>query len=327
MARPSVGITNQIGVESTYGTGVSAAKRLSSTSIMFSPENMTQFYRAAGKIYPTTGVRHREWSTGSFNGILSYNEIIYVLAGLFGHGTVTQPEVGSYSWPFTPSALAADTIKTFTVQRGDATAAQEVNGGSFTSLTIDFSNDGINISGDFLGRNLDNAASLDTVTATIAESPVSMSDVDVFIDTTSAGLGTTKWTDVMSCSLTIPSKITPKFVLNTTSKSIHELVQTQLEEARIVVRAEYNAQSRAIHDAMMTDSLPFRFIRIIAIGDIVTLATPQKFQVNAAVKLESVTELEDIGGIYGYEYTFRLVYNETFTRALDFTVVNAISAL
>lgn len=328
MARPATNIVNQLGVETVYGTGVNAAKKLVSTGFDFSPEAQTRWFRRPGSKYLTSGVKNREWTLGSFNGILSFNEIVYILAGLFGHGTVTQiGATGAYTWPIAPNPASADSWKSYTLQKGDAAAAEEVNGGAFRSLTIDFAEESIDISGDLIGRTIDDTVSLDTVTDEINESPAAVSDIDWYINDTYAAIGTTQWIDVFSASFSIPSRLSPKVVQNTTFKSIRELVEVAIEDLRLTIRAENNAQTRSILTAIKADSLPFRFIQCKIIGDNIGVGADYTFKQNMAVKYESDRNIDDLQSTYAKEINFRCLYNETMNRALEFTIINQLAAL
>lgn len=74
----------QLSPETTAGTQVAASKRLPNVDILWSPNVITQTYRAAGRKIPGTSVVHGADMRGTYNGILDYNAPIYPLAGLIG---------------------------------------------------------------------------------------------------------------------------------------------------------------------------------------------------------------------------------------------------
>lgn len=328
MARPDVLIVNQLGVETTPGTPVAASKRLLDLMISFGPNMMTEFFRAHGYKYPTAGVRHRNYSIGKYEGALGYNSIVYALSSLFGHGTVTQiGATAGYTWPIATNSSAADAFKTFTMQDGDASAAQQVANSAFTSLNIEFGEESLKINGDVIAGPIDNSATLTSSPTEIAEKPVSVADIDWYIDTTGAGLGTTKWTDVLRASLSIPAKVVPKMVQNTSYPGFRELVEVAVEQSKLTIVAENNSQTRGIYDAMNAKSLPFRFIRMKAVGDNIGASADYTVQGDLSMKLEKAEPLRNIMGVYAYQFDFRISHDKTWGKAMDWSVVNVLTAL
>ena len=219
--RPAVGIVNQYAVESTRGTGVTAAKKLVASSFMMSKQYTNAFYRIPGSIFSTTGVRHRSWSAGNLEGLLSYEEAHLQAAMMFCAPVITDPTTGAYTYTYTFSSTPADTWKAITGQAGDSVAAREVNGLALVSYAINFGNDGISVSGDCIGKSVDTGATLDTLTTTLAEQPVSMADVHCYIDTTSGGLGTTEWCRSLKLPFLSPPISPPRsFRVTQQSKSL-----------------------------------------------------------------------------------------------------------
>jgi hypothetical protein len=114
---------------------------------------------------------------------------------------VTWKEVGSdvsgaYSWSFDISSEQNDTLQTYTFEQGDQ-ALSRVRKAIYCSLK-DFSvtskrSGDASISGTFLGRSLSSPGSLTTSgVSEVTLVPVSTQEVDVYMDSSSAALGTTK---------------------------------------------------------------------------------------------------------------------------------------
>jgi hypothetical protein len=323
MARPDTAIVYQYGAESTPGTGVSAASRLSSAQVDFDAEWSEQFYRATGGKFPTTGVRHRQWGAGTARGPADYNEYHIWLASMFGHGTVTNPVSGSFSYPISPSNTAQNSPKTLTYQCGDSTAAREINYAQHTGLSVTVAENEVTFESPFLSRAVDNAASLDTVTRTLAPRPVSVADVDWYLDSTYSGIGTTKIANALTGQFTIPPLVTAKFVQNTTYPSFAELVENEVEDARVSVVAEYDAQCRALYDAFNVDVKPIYFLQLKFTGDLISGSTFYLVKHNFAVMPEKPQERKGTTGkVYGYEFPFRIVHSASMGRPCEFTIIN-----
>lgn len=325
--RPDVGIVTQAGLETTHGTNVTCAKRFLDLSIYFDPELLTQFYRAFGYRWATAGVKHREWSVGRLEtDVVGYNSIVYALAMLFGHGTVTTAS-GASTWPFAAGAAAGDAYKSLTVQNGDAEAAYEVAFATLLNLSMQFSEGGISMSGDMIGRAMDTAVTPDTVTDTVDQVPISFTDLTFYIDNTFAGLGTTIWTHVFEANVSIPNLRQPTFVLNASVQSFSDLVDIAAENGTLQIVAAYNAQTRAFVDAQKADTLPARYIQIKAIGEIITGAVTYSVTLSFAVKLESCKPRRNVQGVYAWELNYRIMHTETFPGAIGGTVINTIATL
>src|ERR1044072_2287948 len=230
-ARSDFLVGAQIGAESTFGTGVTAGKKLPLLELDISPEMMQRQDRGAGFKYPNGRVLGRQWAVGTYRMPLTFSELVYPLSSLFGAPTPAQ--IGAttgYTWAFVTSKTAADTPKSFTMQVGDASAAQEVNGGLFTSLDISVSQEEATASGSILGQVWDDAATLDSSPTLIEQVPVSINQFDVFIDTAYGSIGGTKWTKTYELNLRIPEKYQPQTVLNSAYTSFVEPVEVPLED-------------------------------------------------------------------------------------------------
>jgi hypothetical protein len=329
-ARSYTNIVTQIGVETTAGTAVGANKQLPTTSIVFTPEIEAKFTRAQGFKYPTQGALQRQWTTGTFQGPLSYNEIVYPLSGLVGTGTPALSNVAAYTWTFAPNSAAADSPKTFTMQRGDATAAQQTAYGIFNSLTVTITRQDCTISGTILGQKLTDGTSLTSSPTVIAQVPVSENEIDIFLDTAFGSIGTTKLTDPYETVITFPNFFNPKWVLNTTNASWKEAVEIARDSITISVKVEYNAQMSTIFQALTTNQLPVRYLRVAATGPVITGSSPSKnnsLAFDFAVKIMKCQDLGDHEGVYAYDFQFQCVHDSSMGKAFSLVVVNGLSAL
>lgn len=157
----SRGYVNQrmlLGAESVIGAAVGAVKDFPSLSIEPARMQDDQFYRPAGQLVPGSGVKHREMSEPSWNAGLDYNEIIYILAGLFGSPTTSNPSGTAYQHIFAPTKSDFGTPKTFTVRRGDAVASCVIPGFHFNSLELNLSDDAAEVSGEGFGYRIEDLA-------------------------------------------------------------------------------------------------------------------------------------------------------------------------
>lgn len=157
----SRGYVNQrllLGAESVTGAAVAAVKDFPSLSIEPKRNQDDQFYRPAGQLIPGSGVKHREMSEPSYTAGIDYNEITYILAGLFGAPTPTNPASGVYQYIFAPTKSDFGTPQTFTVRRGDAVASCVIPGFHFNSFNLTMSNDTAEITGEGFGYRINDLA-------------------------------------------------------------------------------------------------------------------------------------------------------------------------
>lgn len=162
--RASVFETTQIGVETTPGTAVAALKKLLSTGIRMTLKSPAKMVKPQGSKAAVGAVKLKEWSEGTIEGDLSYNDIIYLLAGLFGAPTITTPDGGTNArcHTFIPNTFQPDDPKTFTVEKGGRAGAERAVNVVVNGLQFSFSLEEVGISGDVFGKELVSGIQLST---------------------------------------------------------------------------------------------------------------------------------------------------------------------
>jgi len=148
--------TVQIGIESTPGTKVAANKKLVAVSLKPGARVEEEPFAPLGSKYNYFTTLNKMWGEFGIEGKLTYNEIVYLLSGLLSGATpVQQGTSTAYKWVFTSDTDAADTVKTFTMEQGDAETAWRMSGCRVSGLTLDFSRNGVTVSGTGVGGKLD----------------------------------------------------------------------------------------------------------------------------------------------------------------------------
>ena len=331
--RPAVNVIPQFGIETTKGTPVAATKRFTDLNVNFTPDWHIQQFRGRGFKNNTKQARHRKMSAGTYDGKLSYGNIIYFLCSLFGKpASVTQIGVtGAYTWTFTPKSSGADVnLQSYTIELGDDQSAEIVSYALFNDLNISAQVDDVTVTGNIIARAANLAGTLTTLTdsADIDEPLVTASDIDIFLDSTSGGLGGTKITDGVTGAIAIPAKFKPKFTLNTANTSFSGALEIAQPQVVATIEAEYNSQMRAILSAFDVNTSPTRFLRWQATGDLIGGSTNYLIQIDFAVcpdKPEAVPELD--GSIYGYKFPLMLKNDKGWGKAMAATVINKLATL
>ena len=210
----------QFGAESTsaLGTNVAAGKLLLCYDLQWGPMADIKMYEGTGRKYPATQIENSEWVEGTLGGTLDYNGIIYLLASTMGsvspvaHGASTTAK----DWVFTPPLTGSIVPQTYTIEQGDPNVrARKVNYGVFTEYT--FKGDrqtGITIGGKLLSQALQDGITMTSSPTTVALAPVAGKHINIFLDPTSAALGTTQLLKVLSLDYAFTGVYGPFFPFN-----------------------------------------------------------------------------------------------------------------
>lgn len=323
MGRATVNRQVQIGVETTPGTAVPANKSLPSLSLTLTRALETKEFRSQGFKPATATQIVKDYGTGTASGPLNYTEIIYILNSMVT-GVITTPGGGTTSrdHTFTPAAIGADAFKTFTIQEGDTTAATQLANGIFGEFGVTTDLSTAEISGTILGTS-PTTATLTGSPTSIALLPVNVREIDLFMDTTFAGIGATKVTDAISANFNITNKYAMRWVLNTSNTSFKDIIETP-PTLSFSFATEHNAQSRTLYDSLATN--PVKYMRLKATGPIIEAAITYKFQLDVGCRVTATEQIDD-DGVWGYRYNCTPLYTTTFPGAWAVVVTNTLTAL
>lgn len=336
--RTTVTQINQIGIEGagTPGTAVAATKRMTALSIGPAISTDINFFVPAGQKFASVAAVNREWVEASLEGQPTYSELVYPLSSLLTTPTVAEildgaTPTGGFRWNFNPSSTAEDTPKTFTVEQGSSFRAQRFAYGIVTELGMEIGRDALSLDGSMLGTRLEDGITLTpgAGVTTVPLVPILPSQIDVFLDATPGGIGTTKLARVLSAGINISERYGPLWVLDSskTSWAAHvELVPT----ATVTMTVEADAQGMALLTNMRGGDT--RFIRIRGIGSrIYTGATnvDHSFQFDCSAKVSEPGDYADADGVYAIEFTFQIVHDTTagWNKALSVELINEVAAL
>jgi len=326
-ARADVNIQTQLGVETTSGTSVAANKRLPSLDIEISPEHTKQFFKGAGYKFNTIGVMNKNWAVGTYKAPLNYSELAYVLACYGNFAAPVDVGTGGRSWTFNPAISGVDTIKTYTIERGDSTDAAKATYGIFNSCDIEITRDTGTVSGGVLARGFSVGNTLTASPTTIANKPVSMNDMSIYLDATSAGLGTTKLTDVFKLSVKLPNKYDLKWTIDAAETSWDDIVE-QAMVPKLTLEAEFTSQMRTLYNTLKADNVGNYFLRATAVGDNIGAGADYTFRLSSALQFTDAKEQrKGNGDVYAYNFDFEIVADTTWNKAWEIYLINEIATL
>ena len=179
----------QVGVEATSGTLVSATKLINYMSLEPGIELEMNRFRPMGQLVASSITPGKDSISWSVSGAGTYSEIVYPLSSLLTAVTASTVDTTAKLWDFIPLGRSEDTVRTYSIETGSATRAQRTTYGLFTGLEITMNRtDGVTLSGSAIGQALADNITLRTPTA-IEDKPILPTHLDVYVDTTSGGLG------------------------------------------------------------------------------------------------------------------------------------------
>jgi hypothetical protein len=313
-------------VEATPGTSVAANKLLNSIGIEPGIAVDFQNFRPQGQKFSSIIVPGKEWTNYGISGVGTYSEIVYLLAGLINNPTpVQQAATTAYKWSFSPAARAEDSIKTLTVEQGGAVRAHKFSYALPTEVTFDVSRDGFSIGGAGIGQRITDGIALTGSPTAIEEKPILPQHIDVWLDPTSGGLGTTKLLRVLKVGFTFGNRFNPLWTLDSSQASFAAHVEA-LPATQLRLMLEADAVGMGLLANMRNGDT--RFIRMKATSpDMAGTAIPYSLALDFAGKVSGVSEFSDEDGVYAIEWTFDVVYDATWTKAFQIDVINKQTAL
>lgn len=154
MERASVFEGIQIAVETVPGTAVPANKRLLCTTISPKPSIGQNNFRPNGSKAATVTIPRKEYSEGSIDGVLAFNDLCYLLSCLLCTPVITTPDgaTNTRRWTFTPANFGPDAPKSLTVEKGSSAGAERIPGVVVNGLTININDTDAKVTGSILGR-------------------------------------------------------------------------------------------------------------------------------------------------------------------------------
>lgn len=314
--------TIQVGVEATPGTAVAANKKLTSVSMVPQPNPETDNFRAMGNKYPSFATLNKEWSTINIEGKPTYNEIVYLLASLLHYTAPTQQgSTAAYKWSFGSNTSTADVGKTFTVEQGDASSAWRVSGVQVSALTLNFSRNGITLSGSGVGKPFETGVTMTANPTSLAPVPMLPTQMKFYVADTQAGLASAT---ALTRSFSLEWSLTDKFGL-----------AWPVGQDPITVEGEPNCSSKL---TLATDTYGMGFIanmrnattkwfRVKLEGDTIASTYKHSFQLDFPAQVNAVGNMSDMDSVYVAEFGLLPIHDATWGKAMAIEVVTNLSAL
>ncbi|MEN6584463.1 MAG: hypothetical protein ABFE02_00240 [Sulfuricella sp.] len=318
----------QIGVESTPQTGVAAGKKFTGISISPAVKLEAAKFRAIGNKFPSVVAPNKEWVTAKVSGFPTYDEIVYLLSGLCYAAPAQQGGTAAYKWTGAPALSSADSYKTYSVEQGDSVRAQKFYGGQVTDLGFDFARGGISLNGNLVGLALQDNATMTGTPTVLPAIPILPTQVDVKISTVgqSSLAAASALTRCISCGWSFGNKWSLPWMLGTAQTGFIAGIETA--EPALTAKLKLAADSVGLGLLTQMRAGSSVWMRIKATGALIASTYYYDFQTDLALKIVGEpSEFSDEDGIFGMEWNFEGAYDSTWTKTIQWDVINTTTAL
>lgn len=324
--RATVFQTTQLGIESTPGQATTANKLLLALSIEPAIKAEISTFAPPGGKFATISALGKEWVEAKISSdIACYNHLAYLLSSALAYAApVKQGSTNAYKWTFTPGQSSEDSVKTFTVEQGSGVRAGKFTYGLVKDLTLSFNREKIDVSGTMLGQAYQDGITMTTSSTAVIPVPILPTQLDVFLDDTSAALGTTKLLRALSGEFSLSDRFGPLWAINSEVDGFTAHVETR-PTARLKLFVEADQQGMGLLTAMRAGGK--RYVRIRAVGPTIADTYTYEFQLDFCGAVSEVGEFSDEDGVYAIEWTLDAAYDSVWGKALTVEIINTVSAL
>lgn len=318
----------QIGIETVKGVAPAggASKKLMGISVVPSVTTETDEFAPSGYKYNTVVINGKEWSTATIEGRGAFNDLAYLLAGMFGDVAPTTPSGGGTARQrvWTPASTSPDNPATLYIQNGSPTSAEAFTYGLMNALSMTLSRTSIEIGGSMLGQLITEGVTMTPSPTTVPFEPMLPAKANVYLDPDFADIGTTKLTRCMEASFDISDKFGVIWPINSSNTSWAAHVETK-PTAGASITLGMGSQSSALLAAMRAGQP--QFLRFEVIGPLILGAVNYQFWADFAVVPLSPGEKSDTDGLTTRAHELRIVHSSAWDKAMQFTLINTVATL
>src|SRR5258708_26468900 len=216
--RTSINQKVQLGVESltALGTPVAANKLIEAWDWTFAINADVTAYGATGRKYDLVQEENTEWVDIAVGGPLDYNNTPYLLAGAMG--SVAPASHGSSSvakdWIYNPPVSGSIVPQTFTLQQGDAVRAHQTAYRLINSFGYVLTRKEAKLTAKGITQPISDGITPTSSPTAVALAPVLGKQINIYLDSTSAGLGTTQLLKTLQFDFTFDGVYGPFWPIN-----------------------------------------------------------------------------------------------------------------
>lgn len=294
----------------------------------------TKQFRGTGRQYPSASAILTEMSAGKFSGPGDFAQLVYPLSSLWGAATTAlhSPSLTAYDWKWTPPLIGsyAAAAKTFTLQMGDTTDAEQYTYLAATgfSYTINRKQE-VTLSGDVMSQTFTDGVTLTASPTEVEQLPMAGAQFNIYLDTTSAGIGATQLTDVLKFEYKASDYYDGYWPINRTNASFTSLLDKE-KKHEVTLTVQANATGIGLKSAYLEVGARC-YIRVQGTGAVIDGA----HSVNAGMTHDMacfVTNMAEFGpeeDVYAVQYTLQVAEDSAWGSgtAQIMTLTNLLSAL
>ncbi|HXG94144.1 MAG TPA: hypothetical protein VNN73_17505 [Blastocatellia bacterium] len=324
----------QIGLEATQGTSVPANKVIQSIGIgQIKPKGQGELFRPqSSKIATIVIPPGDEMCEADAESWLTYNESVYLFCAAIKNVTPTTPTSGvlTRDWTFDFSKNAADTVKTYTVEVGNADRAQKFTFGHFNGFQLDMSRKTAKFTSTLMGQRLQDDIVITPSPTSLSPTLVIPYKFDVYLADTQVGLdGASAFSRAFKANLTVGPRFDYVWRMASGDTSFVNYVELPLQASLKLTLGSDDAEMGPLTKLRNGSK---QFIRLKALGaDIETVAGPltytETFQLDFSGALVQPYESGEENGLVTRTWTFENIYDSTWGKSLEILLRNTVSAL
>lgn len=260
---------------------------------------------------------------GSWTQQASYQDLAYLLHGVFGTVGSSAAANTTYVWKHAVAVSTTPTPFLYTIEYGAPSAEYQVTGGILNNLEISGEAGGIwEASVEVLGKAVV-AEALTTGLDIRAVDLIRMADTTFKVDTWTGTMGTTA---VDATLISFAANFSPQYHLKTFAGSLTPTSYgADRWEGTLETVLEFNASAKAYVDALLSGKVQ-RLIQIEATTGSGTTAREATIQF-AGTLVDGATLFEDRDGNITVSLNWKGTYNSTFGGWLTVKTKNELSAL
>jgi hypothetical protein len=307
--RSTVNQNTQIGFETTPGTIVPANRLLEMYTVKFGVKADVKTFRAQGRKYPSVAVENTEMTEGTFSGELDYNGIVYLIHALIAPITLTlhAPSATVSDWgPISPALSGNYGPKTFSIEHGDSIRAEKAGYGLFTGLTYKIvRKEALAIEAPFMAQQITDGITLTASPTIVALQPSVGKHYNIYIDPTSAAIGTTLLLNPMELEYNSSDYYTQFWpIVRANASWISQIDQAPKVEVKLTIEADTVGMSFLTQ--LQTGA--YLYMRVDAVGPIIDIPNSinASFRHDMALKVTNIQDFADKDGVYSTQFTFVL---------------------
>lgn len=316
--------------EVTPGTPlVAAMKRVLGLRIMPGFTDDGESFTASGSKVPTSYIYNTELGEHEVESLQDFNAMTWTLCGGFGAPVTTTP-VGAtasrlHTYALNPSG--ADPLASFTVMWGDAIQALQLKHFVFTSLGIGVERTSLSLDSAAMSHEPITGIAFPTTGITeVPSAPAAGRQWDAYLDTTFAGLGTTKLLAAYNGQIDFPDKYSPDWVINSANPSFDSLLESEDFEPTLDLTLGLDATSVAMLNNLTAGTI--RFLRLKLTGPIAELAIPYSLELDLPIRIISRGKIETApSGAITIPFSAHITRDPVSGNSAQARLVNLVNSL